>query len=504
MLIIDRSDRKKWNNIENDHINWWEKHLINIENNKKSNLKNEIEKLTDKELEFLVFILNDYCYADVENFKKDIKKKSLLEVTPNIKKVVIRELDRNNDKKINDNWKEVIKKEELGEEFLKFLNDHILKSISTKELKKKTWENHLKKLTDEEKEFCFFLLKKNDLTTEEINLINKATSKENVKNIIDRLNLDEKYLLKGVTEKKDEIKLAITGKKEAITQKYEYQINSLLDIETDIEKVIKKIFDYDKFSKDEIEGRHKIISAMNVPVCPYCGRQYTTNYSNNEKTTADLDHYYPKSKYPYLALSLYNFVPSCLYCNRIKNNKENHLYPYDEEFGDNAVFRTSIDSINGILESKTDKFNVEIKIIDLKESESNCYKERLENSIKDVFKLEEVYKTSHNQYIIDMLHTIEHYPDTYLDTIAEIFEDTKEKDKELKELKEKNEHEKDEKIECQIKQTIKEIEDINTNKTKLKIQLQEILRKPYFDRIDRKDTLSKLTKDILTEYGFYK
>ena len=50
--------------------------------------------------------------------------------------------------------------------------------------------------------------------------------------------------------------------------------------------------------------------------------------------------------------------------------------------------------------------------------------QQLEKSKKDVFKLEEVYKTSHNQFILDMLHTIEHYPDSYLDTIAEIFEDT--------------------------------------------------------------------------------
>jgi len=466
MLKIDRSDKSKWSNVENYHMIWWGKHLENI-----VKLKDEILELKDEKLEFLLFILNNYCYVSVDKFRKDTEDKEIIEILPNIKEVVIRKLDRINDENVNDDWKNLIKKDELGEEFLKFLNDHILKSISTKELKKKTWENHLKKLTDEEKEFCFFLLKNKILTDEEIKLIKEATNKDDVEKIINSFELDEKYLLKGIKEKKDEM---------IIIKKYEYKINSLKAVETDIEKLIKKIFDYEKFKNDKTEGRHKIISAMNVPICPYCGRQYTTNYSNDEKTTADLDHYYPKSKYPYLALSLYNFVPSCLYCNRIKNNKEDHLYPYDEEFGDNAIFKTSIDSINGILESKADKFNVGIKRIkekiDLEEAGNEEYEKRLENSIKEVFKLEEVYKTSHNQYILDMLHTIEHYPDSYLDTIAEIFEDTQIEDEKTKEL----------------------------NKIKLRIQLQEILRKPYFDRIDRKDTLSKLTKDILTEYGFYK
>ncbi len=420
------------------------------------------------------------------------------------------------DKKIQDKINNLIKEDR---EFISLLfkNDKskYLEEISEVEVKKyiteknihkfKEYRNKYKDLffydVDKEKDIKNLIIQKREEVRKEPKKYKSIT--ENIVNEIEKItkNLDKEFY--------DVLK------KDLIEEKPSFgNLKKIKFIKSTLEEFFEKNFSYDKLPLDYSESkikdknkewnRHKIISAMNVPVCPYCGRQYTTNYSNNEKTTADLDHYYPKSKYPYLALSLYNFVPSCLYCNRIKNNKENHLYPYEEEFGDNAIFRTSIDSINGILESKADKFNVEIKIIDLKESESNGYKERLEKSIKNVFKLEEVYKTSHNQYIIDMLHTIEHYPDTYLDTIAEIFEDTKEKDKELKELKEKNEHEKDEKIECQIKQTIKEIDDINTNKTKLKIQLQEILRKPYFDRIERKDTLSKLTKDILTEYGFYK
>lgn len=243
------------------------------------------------------------------------------------------------------------------------------------------------------------------------------------------------------------------------------RLNTLLKDENI--KQIEKTFNYLKFTNDKDDGRHDIITSLNISVCPYCNRQYVTSYgdSKNKKTTADLDHYYPKSKYPYLALSLYNFIPSCQICNsRMKLNKEGHLYPYEDECGDKAIFKTSNNSINGILNSKATDFKIEFEIQYDKISDTE-YKQRLEKS-KEIFKLEEVYKDSHNKYILDMLHTIEHYPDSYLETIAEIFGKKEEIGK----------------------------------KEELKKELRSLLKKPYEDRIERNDTLAKLTKDILTEY----
>ena len=81
------------------------------------------------------------------------------------------------------------------------------------------------------------------------------------------------------------------------------------------------------------------MSELGVSVCPYCNRQYVTNYEsdNDEKTSADLDHYYCKSRYPFLALSVYNFVPSCQICNTLfKGDKdfylEEHINPHKGTF----------------------------------------------------------------------------------------------------------------------------------------------------------------------------
>ena len=69
--------------------------------------------------------------------------------------------------------------------------------------------------------------------------------------------------------------------------------------------LLKKVFRYDTYSKRKTVV--EILRKMNVTVCPYCNRQYIfTLKSGNARP--QLDHYYPKNKYPYLALSLYNDV----------------------------------------------------------------------------------------------------------------------------------------------------------------------------------------------------
>ena len=64
--------------------------------------------------------------------------------------------------------------------------------------------------------------------------------------------------------------------------------------------------------------RHKIITSSGITVCPYCNRQYISYFSNKgvKYTTADLDHFYPKSIFSLFALSLYNFIPACQICNQ--------------------------------------------------------------------------------------------------------------------------------------------------------------------------------------------
>ncbi len=474
MILIDTSDRKKWEGIENRHKKWFYDYWT------ENKLQEEINSLEIKEKTFI------YELFDESNVNNDISEEKIKNF------ITKRNLEKYKNKK--DTFNKLIDKSDI--------NDTISKNIksSRSDLITKKCKKFWPDLTDEIKKLTIEADRKQkyiDKLQKKESLMNKQGIPEEVKEIVKKY--EEKLKTDKLNEKElnniyDNLKKQLEQYKDLNSSVFDLleenkksKSEDLLDIKKitfkeGFEEIIKKIFNYEKY-----EIRHSTIADMNVPTCPYCGRQYTTNYSNNEKTTADLDHYYPQSNYPYLALSLYNFIPSCLYCNRIKGNKEGHIYPYDEEFGDKAIFKTSKESVNGILNSNKDDFAI---IIDVKDNSNNCI-----NKSKEIFNLAEVYKTSHNQYILDMLHTIEHYPDSYLETVNELFDENltktiKKKEEEFKSVTGKKEKDKIE----------NELNKLKNRKAQEKKSLKEILRKPYQDRIERNDTLAKLTKDILTEY----
>lgn len=228
-----------------------------------------------------------------------------------------------------------------------------------------------------------------------------------------------------------------------------------------------QLFYYKKFQDGNKNwGRHKLLFLMEIEVCPYCQRNYISSYEENniKKTTADLDHFYPKSLYPFLSLSLYNFIPSCQICNsRFKGNKDvrGSVYPYEEGFDELGVkFRISEEVIVEILGEGYSDFSVKINYENLKEEKN---KEKVKKSIKNL-RLDKVYEKSHNQYIQNLLYNIEKYPENYLENCVEMFESDVDKKKQLKEY------------------------------------FKDIVKEPYRKRIENGEPLAKLTKDILEEF----
>ncbi len=72
--------------------------------------------------------------------------------------------------------------------------------------------------------------------------------------------------------------------------------------------------------------KHKHFSRVGLTVCPYCNRNFIFNLDNDEKgdgvikVKGQIDHFFPQDKYPILALSYYNLIPSCQTCNFVKSN----------------------------------------------------------------------------------------------------------------------------------------------------------------------------------------
>ena len=131
-------------------------------------------------------------------------------------------------------------------------------------------------------------------------------------------------------------------------------------------------------------------------ICPYCKRNYINVVVSDDGVKSvkpDLDHFYPKSIYPFLAVTLSNLIPSCLTCNqRCKGSidtfeKTPHIFPPEN------VFKLLKFTHN--FEPK--KINIEIEN---NYAKFNTSKEEVENHL-ETFLIQETYG-SHTE-IIDLI-----------------------------------------------------------------------------------------------------
>ncbi|WP_346876830.1 HNH endonuclease [Clostridium sp. UBA5712] len=159
----------------------------------------------------------------------------------------------------------------------------------------------------------------------------------------------------------------------------------------------KKFF-LDRYENLRNSQMPKIIHALDVHSCPYCNRNFIDVYYKGDglkpnKFNGDIDHYFAKSRYEYLALSIYNLIPSCKTCNQEKGRniqEKIHFHPYMDSHRIYR-FKTNFDLDEDVitidyLYGLSEKFNIEVfDYID--EINADSIKESVET-----FHLEDKYK----------------------------------------------------------------------------------------------------------------
>lgn len=167
----------------------------------------------------------------------------------------------------------------------------------------------------------------------------------------------------------------------------------------DSEILQNKVFKYNTFANRDVSNQ--ILQKLNIRVCPYCNRQYIITLKN-KKARPQWDHYYPKSEYPYLALSIYNLIPSCGICNMAKSDLDTFtspiLYPYEQEFGDNVQFalkRKPHTSVSRFVHGQSDNFDIILA------NPSHVFKKEIEQQMTSLHILD-IYE-EHKDYICDIL-----------------------------------------------------------------------------------------------------
>ncbi|CRI57152.1 hypothetical protein [Pseudomonas sp. CCOS 191] len=105
-------------------------------------------------------------------------------------------------------------------------------------------------------------------------------------------------------------------------------------------KVFGDVFDYGKFIYKSVGwNAYKLVESHGLRICPYCHLHHVNYHGQTTKKLKTLemrpplDHFLPKSIYPYLAVSLHNLVPCCHQCNSsIKGDNDPALrvpHPFD-------------------------------------------------------------------------------------------------------------------------------------------------------------------------------
>lgn len=181
---------------------------------------------------------------------------------------------------------------------------------------------------------------------------------------------------------------------------------------TTVRNMIEKIFDYESFSR---KHAYDLTAKLNLKICPYCNREYIhTVIDNNGNKIArpELDHYFPKSKYPMFALSFYNLIPSGHICNSsVKGtsdlNLNDHLHPYIDEDKD---FKFCLDCV---FDSRVNIDNLSITI-----DKKDILNPKIRNTLS-FFKIEELYQF-HNNIADEICELYRNYPPERVDDIVEI------------------------------------------------------------------------------------
>ena len=85
-----------------------------------------------------------------------------------------------------------------------------------------------------------------------------------------------------------------------------------------------------------------LCNLLGISVCPYCNRQYifsAEKYEGGWISSAQLDHFLPKSCNPLFSCSFFNLIPSCYCCNHGKSDDiRETIYPYAQNADEDGFF----------------------------------------------------------------------------------------------------------------------------------------------------------------------
>lgn len=248
---------------------------------------------------------------------------------------------------------------------------------------------------------------------------------EYFENYINNKSLKDNNFLKSVTVKEEKVESELLKKNEERKKKRE-NIHNKIKLELNFitntiispyeKKTIFRIVS-NFLNKDRLNIKEKE-KFLNINSCFYCNIDYVNTFKDNNdiKNHFTLDHILPKSKYPFLSISLFNLVPCCSPCN----SKFKHITEFiiDEDLP--KLIPSSKEYILDELVQFQLKFKVNEKDkLDLKVDLTNLSNINNVDEFITMFKLKGRYEF-HRQKAIDLVDKRKIYSDSQIREIAKL------------------------------------------------------------------------------------
>lgn len=182
----------------------------------------------------------------------------------------------------------------------------------------------------------------------------------------------------------------------------------------------------------------KYFKDIGIKACVYCNSQLTVSvngvshhYTKEKrkykpkvviKAKFQVDHFLPKSDYPFLSISLFNLYPVCGSCNNCKSD-----IPVSFELYSNVPLRTAQSSYkfgltHGSVANYLLKKNIdEIEII-FNDPEKPSKLLQAKGSLQDTFDIEGIYETQ-KDVVEELIIKAQIYNSSYKDTLIKSFPD---------------------------------------------------------------------------------
>lgn len=189
--------------------------------------------------------------------------------------------------------------------------------------------------------------------------------------------------------------------------------------------ILEFVFDYPSyFHQTEKNNNYfglKLAKVLNINLCIYCNREYISAISNSKGKkiiSPAFDHFLSQKDYPYLAISLFNLIPSCYSCNsQLKLAEEfnlvDYLYPYDTSYENLAVFSVTLKKAN-LVSKFTDEEIININDLNISIESASCIPEvkifgntlltddHRKGNLK-LFQTDYIYNAIHKDSVLDII-----------------------------------------------------------------------------------------------------